>query len=85
MDMNEGGKVKKQSRTECNLEATMTRSQSMTYFDQQTITWQCTEMILEMLTSYARGLYNHLPLQEHVAYLFDLMETCNNIYRLIDL
>lgn len=85
MDMNEGGKVKKQSRTECNLEATMTRFQSMTYFDQHMVTWQCSATILEMLGSFASGSYNYLPVQEHVAYLFDLMEACNNIYGLIDL
>lgn len=85
MDMNEGGKVKKQSRTECNLEATMTRFQSMTYFDQHMVTWQCAATILEMLGSFSSGSYNYLPVQEHVAYLFDLMEACNNIYGLIDL
>lgn len=87
MDMSEGGKVKKQSRTECNLEATMTRFQSMTYFDQHAVTWQCAKNVLEMLNNFAEGncKYNHLPLQEHVAYLFDLMEACNNIYGLIDL
>lgn len=85
MDMNEGGKVKKQSRSECNLEATMTRFQSMTYFDQHMVAWQCSATILEMLNSFAGGSYNYLPVQEHVAYLFDLMEACNNVYGLIDL
>lgn len=85
MDMNEGGKVKKQSRSECNLEGTMTRFQSMTYFDQHMVTWQCSATILEMLSSFAGGSYNYLPVQEHVAYLFDLMEACNNVYGLIDL
>lgn len=85
MDMNEGGKVKKQSRTECNLEATMTRFQSMTYFDQHMVTWQCSTTILEMIGNFSNGSYNYLPVQEHVAYLFDLMEACNNIYGLIDL
>lgn len=85
MDMNEGGKVKKQSRTECNLEATMTRFQSMTYFDQHMATSQCATTILEMLSSFSSGSYNYLPVQEHVAYLFDLMEACNNVYGLIDL
>lgn len=85
MDMNEGGKVKKQSRTECNLEAVMTRFQSMTYFDQHMVTWQCSATILEMLSSFASGSYNYLPVQEHVAYVFDLMEACQNIYGLIDL
>lgn len=84
MDMNEGGKVKKQSRVECNLEATMVRFQSMTYFDQHAVTWQCSANVLEMLTSFSGGSYNYLPVQEHVAYLFDLMEACNNIYGLIE-
>lgn len=85
MDMNEGGKVKKQSRTECNLEAIMTRFQSMTYFDQHMVTSQCSTTILEMLSSFSSASSNYLPVQEHVAYVFDLMEACNNIYGLIDL
>lgn len=84
MDINEGGKVKKQSRVECNLEATMVRFQSMTYFDQHAVTWQCSANVLEMLTSFSAGSYNYLPVQEHIAYLFDLMEACNNIYGLIE-
>lgn len=83
--MNEGGKVKKQSRTECNLEAIMIRFQSMTYFDQHMVISQCSTTILELLSSFISGSSNYLPVQEHVAYIFDLMEACNNIYGLIDL
>lgn len=84
MDISEGGKVKKQLRSEFNIEATMIRFQSMTYFEQHAVTWQCSANILELLANFSSGSYNYLPVQEHVAYLFDLMEACNNIYGLIE-
>lgn len=37
-----------------------------------------------MLNSFATGNSNYLPVQEHVAFLFDLMELALNIYGLID-
>lgn len=85
MDMDEGGKVKKQSRIEYNLELTTNRFQSMTYFDQHMVTWQCSVTVQDMLSNFASGVSNYLPVQEHVAYLFDLMETANNVYGLIEL
>jgi len=37
-----------------------------------------------MLSSFASGSSNYLPVQEHVAFLFDLMELALSIYDLID-
>jgi mediator of RNA polymerase II transcription subunit 12 len=37
-----------------------------------------------MLSSFASGNSNYLPVQEHVAFLFDLMELALSIYDLID-
>jgi hypothetical protein len=37
-----------------------------------------------MLNSFASGSSNYLPVQEHVAFLFDLMELAFSIYDLID-
>lgn len=85
MDMGESGKVKKNSRVDYNFESTTTRFQAMTYFDQHAVTWQCSSNVLEMIRNFASGGSNYLPVQEHVAYLFDLMETAVNIYGLIEL
>lgn len=85
IDVAEGGKVKKHSRNEFNFEATTNKCQSMSYFDQHVVTWQCAVTVQEMLNSFAMGNSNYLPVQEHVAFLFDLMEMALNIYGLIDM
>lgn len=85
IDVAEGGKVKKHSRSEFNFEATTNKCQSMSYFDQHVVTWQCAVAVQEMLNNFAQGNSNYLPVQEHVAFLFDLMEMALNIYGLIDL
>ncbi|CAH0557477.1 unnamed protein product [Brassicogethes aeneus] len=84
VDVAEGGKVKKHSRNEFNFEATTQKCQSLSYFDQHVVTWQCSVTVIEMLNSFATGNSNYLPVQEHVAFLFDLMELALNIYGLID-
>ncbi|XP_071052506.1 mediator of RNA polymerase II transcription subunit 12 isoform X3 [Onthophagus taurus] len=84
IDVAEGGKVKKHSRNEFNFEATTQKCQSLSYFDQHVVTWQCSVTVIEMLNSFATGNSNYLPVQEHVAFLFDLMELALNIYGLID-
>lgn len=58
--------------------------QALSYFDQHVVTWQCTVTVVEMLNSFASGSSNYLPVQEHVAFLFDLMELAFSIYDLID-
>lgn len=84
IDVAEGGK-KKQSRSEFNFESTLTKCQSMCYFDQHFVTWQCAVTVQEMLNSFAMGNSNYLPVAEHVAFLFDLMEVALNIYGVIDM
>lgn len=84
IDVAEGGKVKKHSRNEFNFENTTQKCQSLSYFDQHVVTWQCSQNVIEMLNSFALGNSNYLPVQEHVAFLFDLMELALNIYGLID-
>jgi mediator of RNA polymerase II transcription subunit 12 len=49
------------------------------------VTWQCAVQVQEMLNSFALGSSSYLPVQEHVAFLFDLMENALNIYGLIDM
>lgn len=85
IDVAEGGKVKKHSKSEFNFESTTNKCQSMSYFDQHVVTWQCAVTVQEMLNSFAMGNSNYLPVQEHVSFLFDLMEMALNIYGLIDM
>ncbi|XP_046669089.1 mediator of RNA polymerase II transcription subunit 12 isoform X4 [Homalodisca vitripennis] len=84
IDVAEGGKVKKHSRNEFNFESTTSRVQALSFFDQHVVTWQCSVTVLEMINTFASGNSNYLPVQEHVAFLFDLMELALNIDGLID-
>jgi mediator of RNA polymerase II transcription subunit 12 len=65
-------------------QAVTQKMQGLSYFDQHVISQQCASTVLEMLSSFASGSSNYLPVQEHVAFLFDLMELSLNIYGLID-
>ncbi|KAG7209569.1 hypothetical protein KM043_015646 [Ampulex compressa] len=84
IDVAEGGKVKKHSRSEFNFEAITLKFQNLSYFDQHVVTWQCATQVIEMLNTFALAASSYLPVQEHVAFLFDLMELALNIYGLID-
>lgn len=84
IDIAEGGKVKKHSRNEFNFEATTARVQNLSYFDQHVVTWQCSLNVLEAINAFATGNSNYLPVQEHVAFLFDLMELALNVNTLLD-
>ncbi|XP_034195865.1 mediator complex subunit kohtalo [Osmia lignaria lignaria] len=84
IDVAEGGKVKKHSRSEFNFEAITLKFQNLSYFDQHVVTWQCATQVIEMLNTFALAGSSYLPVQEHVAFLFDLMELALNIYGLID-
>uniref|UniRef100_A0A8D9FIE5 Mediator of RNA polymerase II transcription subunit 12-like protein n=1 Tax=Cacopsylla melanoneura TaxID=428564 RepID=A0A8D9FIE5_9HEMI len=79
LDVADGGKVKKHSRNEFNFD-----QQHLSFFDQHYMTWQCSLTVLEMVQAFALGNSNYLPVQEHVAFLFDVMELCLNIYNLIE-
>lgn len=48
------------------------------------MTWQCATQVVDMLNAFLAGS-SYLPVQEHVAFLFDLMELAFNIYGLIDI
>ncbi|CAB0013481.1 unnamed protein product [Nesidiocoris tenuis] len=80
-----GGKVKKHSRSEFNFEATTARVQSLSFFDQHVVTSTCSTTVYEMISAFGAGTTNYLPVQEHVAFLFDLMELALNIHGLIDI
>lgn len=79
-----GAKLKKHSRVEFSFEATTAKVQGLSYCDRHVVTWQCALTVIEMLSSFASGPSSYLPVQEHVAFLFDLMELAFNIYGLID-
>lgn len=85
IDVAEGGKVKKHSKSEFNFEATSNECKAMLHYDQHFVTWQCAVTVQEMLNAFAQGNSSYLPVQEHVSFLFDLMEVAFNIYGLIDL
>lgn len=45
---------------------------------------QVSRNVLEQITSFALGMSYHLPLVQHVQFIFDLMEYSLNISGLID-
>uniref|UniRef100_A0A8C5PYK2 Mediator complex subunit 12 n=1 Tax=Leptobrachium leishanense TaxID=445787 RepID=A0A8C5PYK2_9ANUR len=60
------------------------RFQQLSHFDQHQVTAQVSRNVLEQITSFALGLSYHLPLVQHVQFIFDLMEYSLNINGLID-
>lgn len=58
IDVADGGKVKKHSRSEFNFD-----QQHLSFFDQHYMTWQCSLTVLEMIQSFALGNSNYLPVQ----------------------
>ncbi|XP_069603385.1 mediator of RNA polymerase II transcription subunit 12 isoform X3 [Ranitomeya imitator] len=60
------------------------RFQQLSHFDQHQVTAQVSRNVLEQITSFALGLSYHLPLVQHVQFIFDLMEYSLNISGLID-
>lgn len=49
-----------------------------------TLHLQVSRNVLEQITSFALGMSYHLPLVQHVQFIFDLMEYSLNISGLID-
>ncbi len=45
---------------------------------------QVSRNVLEQITSFALGMSYHLPLVQHIQFIFDLMEYSLNISGLID-
>lgn len=88
IDVTEGGKEdaeKKESRSEFNFESISSKFQSMSYFDQNVVTSRCAMTVQKMLNSFASCNSNYLPVQEHISFLFDLMEMALNILGVFDL
>lgn len=77
--------MKKHLPNDFNFQSILNRSTAMSYFDQHVITSQCSLTVQEMLTNFSNGCSGLLPVQEHVAFLFDLMESALNINGLLDI
>uniref|UniRef100_A0A8C4XAK2 Mediator complex subunit 12 n=1 Tax=Erpetoichthys calabaricus TaxID=27687 RepID=A0A8C4XAK2_ERPCA len=58
--------------------------QHLSHFDQHQVTSQVSRNVLEQITSFALGMSYHLPLVQHIQFIFDLMEYSLNISGLID-
>lgn len=85
MDISEGGKVKKSATKDgFNFESTLSRFQSLPFFDQNSVTVSCATTCIEMLSGLGMGTANYLPLVESIAFLFDLMEMALNVHGMIE-
>ncbi|KFM81956.1 Mediator of RNA polymerase II transcription subunit 12, partial [Stegodyphus mimosarum] len=84
MDIADSAKVKKNAKDGFNFEAVVSKFQSLSYFDQHVVTTICATSVIEMLSAFAMGNSNYLPLVEYIAFLFELMEIALNIHGLIE-
>lgn len=68
IDVADGGKVKKHSRSEFNFD-----EQHLSFFDQHYMTWQCSLTVLEMIQSFAQGNSSYLPVQVNIPTYYILL------------
>uniref|UniRef100_A0A8C3MP23 Uncharacterized protein n=1 Tax=Geospiza parvula TaxID=87175 RepID=A0A8C3MP23_GEOPR len=82
----EEGQKRKKSKPEAfpTAEDIFAKFQHLSHFDQHQVTSQVSRNVLEQITSFALGMSYHLPLVQHVQFIFDLMEYSLNISGLID-
>ena len=75
IDVSDGGKVKKHSKSEFNFTHILSQMKALAYYDQLYVSHTCGQAVLEMLTAFANGVGsngNYLPVGEYVSFLFDL-------------
>ena len=87
VDVAEGGKIKKHHKsTEFIFSDVVTKKfQELSYFDQHSVTSQCGHVITEMVSSFHSSSSSiHLPVIDHVSFLFDLAGQALNIQNLLD-
>ena len=73
VDVAEGGKIKKHHESELILSEVVSKFQELSYFDQHLVTSQCGQTVLEMVQNFtACSTSIHLPVTDHVSFLFDL-------------
>ncbi|XP_056899560.1 mediator of RNA polymerase II transcription subunit 12 isoform X3 [Takifugu flavidus] len=82
----EEGQKRKKSKPEAfpTAEDIFSKFQHLSHFDQHQVTSQVSRNVLEQITSFALGMSYHLPLVQHIQFIFDLMEYSLNISGLID-
>ncbi|XP_072935735.1 mediator of RNA polymerase II transcription subunit 12 isoform X2 [Epargyreus clarus] len=84
IDVAEGGKIKKHSRSEFNFEAVTQKFQAMSMYEQGAVSWAVGGAVCEALAAYAAGATTYLPQPDHVAFALDLMEIALNVHGLIE-
>uniref|UniRef100_A0A3B4B7V0 Mediator complex subunit Med12 domain-containing protein n=1 Tax=Periophthalmus magnuspinnatus TaxID=409849 RepID=A0A3B4B7V0_9GOBI len=82
----EEGQKRKRSKPEAfpTAEDIFSKFQHLSHFDQHQVTSQVFKNAFEQITSFASGMSYHLPLVQHIQFIFDLMEYSLNISGLID-
>uniref|UniRef100_A0A673XZF1 Mediator complex subunit 12 n=1 Tax=Salmo trutta TaxID=8032 RepID=A0A673XZF1_SALTR len=82
----EEGQKRKRTKPEAfpTAEDIFSKFQHLSHFDQHQVTSQVSRNVLEQITSFALGMSYHLPLVQHIQFIFDLMEYSLNISGLID-
>ncbi|XP_037677391.1 mediator of RNA polymerase II transcription subunit 12 isoform X2 [Choloepus didactylus] len=82
----EDGQKRRRSRPEAfpTAEDIFAKFQHLSHYDQHQVTAQVSRNVLEQITSFALGMSYHLPLVQHVQFIFDLMEYSLSISGLID-
>ena len=85
VDVAEGGKIKKHHKSEFIFSDVVSKFQELSYFDQHTVTSQCGQAVIEMIQNFHSCSSSiHLPVAEHVSFLFDLAAQALNIQTLLD-
>ena len=85
IDVAEGGKIKKHHKLEFIFSEVVTKFQELSYFDQHSVTSQCGHTVTEMVASFHTSSSSiHLPVIDHVSFLFDLAGQALNIQSLLD-
>lgn len=79
IDVTEGGKVKKTSKSDSIFEAVSQKFQNLSYFDQHYLSHLCGQAVLDMLSAFTNCNANYLPVPEYVSFLFDLSGQALNI------
>ena len=85
MDVTEGGKIKKHHKSEFIFSEVVSKFQELSYFDQHLVTSQCGQTVIEMVQNFTNCSTSiHLPVPDHVSFLFDLAGQALNIQALLD-
>ena len=84
IDVSDGGKVKKHSKSDFIFESVAQKFQNLPYFYQHSVSHTCGQTALDMLTSFTNCNANYLPVPEYISFLFDLSGLALNIQSILD-